>query len=89
MSDKLTLAQFLERAPAALEAFAAATRERQEANDSAFVGKHLTREEVDWWREVAAYTTWVEVGDLLCIQCGKPVTAHYRRGRRLDCRDVR
>jgi hypothetical protein len=56
---KLTMAEFLEQAEVELQAFAAATRERVEAGDTAFTGPHIGRHTFDWFAEVSAYLKYV------------------------------
>lgn len=63
---RLTLDQFVERAPAAIEAFAAATRAAQAEGDEGFIGPQFEqRTEPDWWREVAAYFEFTEVQEMI------------------------
>lgn len=58
----MTLQEFVERLPASAAAFQAAT---QEQHDGDPVGFRLDREEVDWFRELAAWAQFVESTEAL------------------------
>lgn len=53
----MTLQEFLDSIPAQSEAFKQSTLSHAQT-DASFV---LEREEIDWWREIAAYVEYVEV----------------------------
>lgn len=55
----ITLDEFLHLAPATLGAFAAATRDAVKT-DPTFV---LERDEQDWFRELSAYSEYVELDE--------------------------
>jgi hypothetical protein len=64
--ERMTLDEFLKRAPASLEAFAASTRRNIEEGEEGFTGPNAEmRTELNWWQEVAAYHEYVEATDRL------------------------
>jgi len=77
----MTLDEFVQRAPAAIEAFAAATRAAVAEGAEGFIGPQFEdRTESDWWAEVAAYHGFVELQEVLA-QDG-PVVERRRKLRR-------
>lgn len=57
----MTLDEFLASMPAQAEAFRRSTLEHAKTDD----GFVLEREEIDWWREIAAYVEYVEVQEMV------------------------
>ena len=58
---RITLDEFLARAPHTLSRFAAATKSQYEQGD-ATMDPNFPRVEAAWWRDVAAYLNCVELG---------------------------
>lgn len=59
----MTIDQFIQSAPAQLLAFKYATQHQADTDPSG--GFVNDRDELDWWREVAAYMMYVELLDLI------------------------
>jgi len=65
----MTLDEFVASAPAMLEAFAHATRERAKADVA--MDPNCEREPEWWWRDVAAYIEVVDIEELERNQRGR------------------
>lgn len=76
----MTLDEFVQRAPAAVEAFAAMTRAAVAEGQEGFVGPRFEdRTEVDWWAEVAAYYAFTELSEI--IAQGGPIVERRKHKR--------